>query len=92
MKQEFNIVEFRNGINRALDDTGCAKIPAGTLAAYGHRDWSKIRSTIEEWKRQGLLQILCDPETSAPDEPCVEMYAFVGRSSSIPNFLNSQTE
>jgi len=88
VNQEFNYLEFKNGINRTLDDTACATISAGTLAAFGRRDWPNIRTVIEKWQQEGILRVLRDPEVSNPEEPCVEMYRFIERASSIPGFLN----
>ena len=88
MELECNYLEFKSGLNCVFADTACATISAGTLAAYGRRDWLNIRTAIEKWQQEGILRLLRDPEVSNPEEPCVEMYRFIERVSSIPGFLN----
>ena len=40
------------------------------------------------WKEEGILEVLSDPETTDPKEPCVKMLRYIGTKSPYPGFLN----
>lgn len=84
----FNLIELRNTINRTMDDCMISLIPSGTIGAGGANDWPRIRRALADWDNEGLLEILSDPETNDPKEPCVRMKRYIGMKSPYPGFLN----
>lgn len=69
---------FENMLERCYPQEGLSKVPAKSidLRSQTNGQWEPITLILRDWERQGIVNIIKNPEDCEPNEICIKFNKF----------------